>query len=91
MVQCLENRSKRSFATKDQRRPHPGDEELAAHLNDIGWDCHLCAEHKHLDNEPLLRGEKCDEKCVEHCLEWLKQPAEEGMEAKEDGKKIHPC
>ena len=52
------------------------DEELAKHLHDIGWDCHLCAEHRRLDNEPLLRGEKCDEKCVEHCLEWLKQPAE---------------
>lgn len=53
------------------------DEELATHLHDIGWDCHLCAEHGRLDNEPLLRGEKCDEKCVEHCLEWLQQPAEE--------------
>lgn len=53
------------------------DEKLAKHLYDIGWDCHLCAEHKRLDNEPLLRGEKCDEKCVENCLEWLKQPAEE--------------
>ena len=52
------------------------DEELATHLHDIGWDCHLCAEHGRLDNEPLLRGEKCDEKCAEHCLEWLKQPAE---------------
>ena len=52
------------------------DEELATHLHDIGWDCHLCAEHGRLDNEPLLRGEKCDEKCVEHCLEWLKMPAE---------------
>ena len=50
--------------------------ELAIHLN-IGWDCHLCAEHGRLDNEPLLRGEKCDEKCVEHCLEWLQQPAED--------------
>ena len=53
------------------------DDELATHLHDIGWDCHLCAEHGRLDNEPLLRGEKCDEKCVEHCLEWLKQPAED--------------
>lgn len=53
------------------------DEELASHLHNIGWDCHLCAEHRRLDNEPLLRGEKCDEKCVEHCLEWLKQPAED--------------
>jgi hypothetical protein len=52
------------------------DEELAKHLHDIGWDCHLCAEHRRLDNDPLLRGEKCDEKCVEHCLEWLKRPAE---------------
>ena len=52
------------------------DEELAKHLVDIGWDCNLCAEHRRLDNEPLLRGEKCDEKCAEHCLEWLQQPAE---------------
>ena len=54
------------------------DEELAKHLVDIGWDCHFCAEHLRLDNEPLLRGEKCDEKCAEHCLKWLKQSAEEG-------------
>ena len=53
------------------------DEELATHLYDIGWDCCLCAEHRRLANEPLLRGENCDEKCVEHCLEWLKRPAEE--------------
>ena len=52
------------------------DEELAKHLVDIGLDCHLCAEHRRLDNEPFLRGEKCDEKCAEHCLEWLRQPAE---------------
>ena len=52
------------------------DEELAIHLHDLGWDCHLCAEHRRLDNEPLLRGEKCDEKCMEHCLEWLQQPAD---------------
>ena len=52
------------------------DEELARHLHCIGWDCHLCAEHRRLDNEPLLRNEKCDENCFEHCLEWLKQPAE---------------
>ena len=56
------------------------DDELATHLHDIGWDCHLCAEHRRLDNEPLLRGEKCDEKCAEHCLEWLKQPAEKPKE-----------
>ena len=53
------------------------DEELATHLHDIGWDCHLCAEHRRLDNEPFLCGEKCDEKCAEHCLEWLQMPAEE--------------
>ena len=59
------------------------DEELATHLYDIGWDCHLCAEHRRLDNEPLLRGEKCDENCFEHCLEWLKQPAEETVYCKD--------
>ena len=52
------------------------DEELAKHLVDIGLDYHLCAEHRRLDNEPLLCGEKCNEKCAEHCLDWLQQPAE---------------
>lgn len=52
------------------------DEELAAYLVDIGFDCHLCSEHRRIDNEPLLRNEKCDEKCEKHCLEWIKQPAE---------------
>lgn len=54
------------------------DEELARHLHCIGWDCHLCSEHERLDNEPLLRNEKCDENCFEHCLEWLKQPVDDG-------------
>ena len=63
--------------TNADRLRSMSDEELATHLHDIGWDCHLCAEHGRLDNEPLLRGEKCDEKCVEHCLEWLQQPAED--------------
>ena len=53
------------------------DEELARHLHCIGWDCHLCSEHRRLDNEPLLRGQRCDENCFEHCLEWLQQLAEE--------------
>ena len=52
------------------------DDELAKHLVYVGWDCHFCAEHLRLDNEPLMRRAKCDVKCVEHCLEWLKQPAE---------------
>lgn len=52
------------------------DDELAKMLNDIGWDCHFCTEHLRIDNEPLMRGKKCDGKCAEHCLEWLKQPAE---------------
>ena len=52
------------------------DGKLADHLCEIGWDCHLCSEHERLDNEPLLRHEKCDEQCSKHCLEWLKQPAD---------------
>ena len=64
------------YFTNADRIRAMSDEDLATHLYDIGWDCHLCAEHRRLDNQPLLRGEKCDEKCVEHCLEWLKQPAE---------------
>ena len=62
--------------TNAQKIRSMSDEELAKHLVDIGWDCHLCAEHRRLGNEPLLCGEKCDEKCAEHCLEWLQQPAE---------------
>ena len=62
--------------TNADRIRYMTDEELAKHLVDIGWDCHLCAEHRRLDNEPLLRGEKCDEKCAENCLEWLQQPDE---------------
>ena len=49
------------------------DNELAAYLVDIGWDCHRCSEHERLDNEPFLKNEKCDEQCVQHCLEWLKK------------------
>lgn len=49
------------------------DEKLAEHLVDIGWDCHLCSEHERLENEPLLRNERCDEQCAKHCLEWLKK------------------
>lgn len=50
--------------------------DLAKHLVEIGWDCHLCSEHERLDNEPLSRCEKCDEQCAKHCLEWLQKPAE---------------
>ena len=70
------NGSGKKLLTNADRIRAMSDDELATHLHDIGWDCHLCAEQGRLDNEPLLRGEKCDEKCVEHCLEWLQQPAE---------------
>ena len=70
---CEYRRKKRTNADRIRAM---SDEELARHLHCIGWDCHLCAEHISLDNEPLLRGEKCDEKCEEHCLQWLQQPAE---------------
>ena len=70
---CYEHEEK---PTNADRIRSMSDEELAEHLVNIGWDCHLCAEHRRLGNEPLMRGEKCDEKCAEHCLEWLKQPAE---------------
>lgn len=52
------------------------DSSLASFLVDIGWDCHFCEEHHRLENEPLLKGEKCDEECMFHCENWLKQPAE---------------
>ena len=62
--------------TNSDRIREMSDEELADYIVKIGWDCHFCEEHLRLDNEPLMRDEKCDEKCVRHCLEWLKQPAE---------------
>ena len=65
---------KPDYMTNAGRIRSMNDEELAEHLVDIGWDCHFCTEHLRLDNEPLLRGEKCDEKCAEHCLDWLQQP-----------------
>ena len=71
--QHYDNTGGKKWQTNADRIRAMSDEELATHLHDIGWDCHLCAEHRRLDNEPLLRGEKCDEKCVEHCLGWLKQ------------------
>ena len=67
---------KPNYTTKANRLRSMSDEELAKHLVDIGWDCNFCADHLRLDNEPLMRVEKCDEKCAEHCLEWLQQPAE---------------
>lgn len=48
------------------------DEELAAFLECFGV-CHYCSEHERLENEPLLRGERCDEDCEKHMLNWLKQ------------------
>ena len=73
---CVEGPCGGQMPSNADRIRAMSDEELAKHLVDIGWDCHFCAEHLRLDNEPLLRGEKCDEKCAEHCLEWLKQPSE---------------
>lgn len=48
-------------------------EELAAFLECFEV-CHHCSEHERLENEPLLRGERCDEDCENHMLDWLKQP-----------------
>lgn len=58
---CYEHEEKQTNADRIRAM---SDEELARHLHCIGWDCHLCAEHIRLDNEPLIRGEKCDEKCA---------------------------
>lgn len=56
------------------------DEELAEWLDeDLGCCCY-CSEDARLENEPLLRGEKCDEQCEKHLLDWLKQPYEGAAE-----------
>ena len=49
------------------------DDELAVFLECFGV-CHYCSEHERLENEPLLKGERCDEQCEQHMLDWLKQP-----------------
>lgn len=73
MARYIEEHRQKPMTNADRIRAM-SDWALAKHLADIGWDCHFCTEHRRLDNEPLLRGEKCDEKCAEHCLEWLRQP-----------------
>lgn len=52
------------------------DEEMAVFLECFEV-CHYCPEHERLENEPLLRGERCDEDCEKHMLDWLKQPYKE--------------
>ena len=56
------------------------DEELAEFLECFGV-CHYCSEHERLENEPLLRGERCDDNCEKHMLDWLKQPYKEAEDA----------
>lgn len=53
------------------------DEELAKWLDEEIGCCCFCLEDERLENEPLLRGEKCDEQCKEHLLDWLKRPYKE--------------
>ena len=75
--QATSDKSKRDVVnTNADRIRDMNNNDLAKHLVEIGWDCHLCSEHERLDNEPLLRCEKCDEQCAKHCLEWLQKPAE---------------
>lgn len=69
-------RYKPDYKTNADRIRAMSDEELAKHLVDIVWYCHFCTEHWRIDNEPLMRVEKCDKKCAENCLKWLQQPAE---------------
>ena len=52
------------------------DEELAVFL-DCFAVCHYCSEHERLENEPLLKGESCDEQCEQHLLNWLKRHGKE--------------
>lgn len=49
-------------------------EDLAEFLVDSGWDCNLCSESERLNDNPLMKNEKCDEKCVKHCYYWLQSP-----------------
>jgi hypothetical protein len=49
------------------------DEELAIFLECFS-SCAVCREAERLDDNPLLRNERCDEDCETHIREWLKQP-----------------
>ena len=52
-------------------------DELAECLVEIGWDCNNCSEAEELNDNPLLRNERCDEKCNLHCKEWLESKLDE--------------
>lgn len=47
-------------------------EQLALFITEYAFCNFGCAEGERLENEPLLKGERCDERCSEHCEEWLK-------------------
>lgn len=46
-------------------------EQLALFITEYAFCNFGCAEGKRLENEPLLKGERCDERCAEHCVRWL--------------------
>lgn len=52
-------------------------DQLASYLIDVGWDCCNCSETERLDDNPLLRGERCDMQCELHCKNWLNLKAGE--------------
>ena len=58
--EAFNGENKEKLKTNADRIRDMIDVKLAEHLVDIGWDCHLCSEHERLDNEPLLRCERCD-------------------------------
>ena len=46
-------------------------EEYLKHMEELEWDCTECSEYERLDNQPLLRHEKCDMQCEVHFRKWL--------------------
>lgn len=46
-------------------------EEMAEFITEYAFCNFDCAEGKRLENEPLLKSQRCDERCAEHCVRWL--------------------
>ena len=47
-------------------------DDMAEFLTEYSFGCENgCEEGERLSDNPLLKGERCDEKCKEHCINWL--------------------
>lgn len=45
--------------------------EIANLLCNSPWGCNTCPEGKLLEDNPLMKDDRCSEECVKHCARWL--------------------